>query len=722
MTTETTTADGQTQTKLRSRGQVAYQDPADQLFYLTGENSLLAVPAEDMHDLLEEMRLLETVVEAQEQALEFLHKSKDDLMQAYKASADPNAIKKQEQLVKQAQKKVDKANEKLREEVKPLTPFSDNTNHITELIPIRKPGGGKAVSGFKMTYIRSQKMKNHWKKYQLKSKADTTGGDNSVIKDGKIDTKKLREQLTNVKGNTSFKFSWFDDWLKHSDGGELLEWATAVNDDLKYKGELAQVGDKDSVLSAKVDLGAEAQLMRWTAGSSGLSGEFNPFNKKAAIKANGYAELMLAEAKSSIDCYVPSGGYMMVYGGVDLGMLRAHMSIEATAGVGGSLAVELNIDADFSDKGSTVKGTQGRTAAAGLPGRSKIEMKGPDEHSEGAGLSAFVGAEVAGKVSGQLEWKNPEENKKYSPFATVSQSGAIRVGAGAEAGLKVYYEYGKFRFMAKASLCWGVGAKGKVQLEVDAGLIYEFLKVVAYQLKNVDYKKLEFIEDEAFKALSNMIVLALQTGEAINNFMYNAGVAVEQKLKNFWEAVESEKEASDKRGDLVERINNNPDILKYSTPDAKGFILYRLIQINSFDLVEGKNRTWDYEDINFWRFGFMTERKRAIINIFSWVQSKEDFDNVMQRVKPNISDINISSNEGKKMVLDFLSKGERVFLSSNYGNNLKRFYGSLKDRASKGSKIVKNDMADYLTQNDIDNDFYTPCFNNTECIKSEYVV
>lgn len=722
MTTDTTTADGQTQTKLRSRGQVVNQDPAGQLFYLTGENALLAVPAEDMHEFMEEMRLLEAVVEMQSKALETLNQYKEALMKAYHSSADATTIKKHEQQVKQAQKKVDEANKKLRKEVKPLTSFSDNTNHITELIPIQRVGSKPPVAGFKMTYVRSQKMKNHWRKYRLRSAADTTGGDNSVIKDGKIDTKKLRKQLTNAKGNTAFKFTWFDEWAKNTrHHGELIEWAEAVNKNLKYNSELVQAGDKDSVLSAKVDLNAEAQLMRWSTGCSSVSGEFNPFEKKVAIKANGHAELMLAQGKSSIDCYIPSGGYMMAYGGVDLGMLRAHMLIEASASVGASIAVELNVDADFSDKGNTVKGAPGRTEDAGLPGRSKIEMKGPDEHSQGADLSAFAGAQVEATVKGQLEWKNPEEKGKYSPFATVSQGGALRVGAGAEAGLKVYYDQGKFRFSAKASLCWGVGAKGKVQLEVDAGLIYEFVKVVAYQLKNIDYKKLEFIEDEAYKALSKILAISITLAKDIKDYLIEDLNQIDYIIDSICQSFEEE----NARVRLAEKITNDPDILKYTSPDTKGFLIYQLIQADFLDKADPRNKEWNPTKSISWKNGQLTSRKIAIMKIFTWVQSQAEFDNIMQRIIPTIGGSKLQIKEGKKQVQEFLDMGETnipviSFFWTDFDGNLDKFYHGLRPKASKGSPMVRNNMNEYIAQNDVDPSFNTPCFNNTDHIEPNF--
>jgi len=112
----------------------------------------------------------------------------------------------------------------------------------------------------------------------------------------------------------------------------------------------------------------------------------------------------------------------------------------------------------------------------------------------------------------------------------------------------------------------------------------------------------------------------------------------------------------------------------------------------------------------------MTERKRAIINIFAWVQSREEYRNVMQRIKPEISGDVITVEEGESELLKFLGRGEKTWLSSDYPGNLQRFYRQLKPTASKGTPMVRNDMEDYLTQYDVEPRFHRACFNHTQCL------
>ena len=458
--------------------------------------------------------------------------------------------------------------------------------------------------------------------------------------------------------------------------------------------------------------------MRWGYGASDLSGETNPFQGKASIKASGHAELMLAQAKGSIDCYEPPGGYMMAFAGANLGMLRSHTLLSVAGSLGASVAIELNLEAEFTGQGAKAKGIPGSAREGGVPGQQVVDMAKADS-DQGTELKAFVGGELEVTVAGQVEWKSPETNE-FAPFAKIAPALMGQVGLGAEATLKISYRRGKFRILAKAAFCFGVGPKGKLVLEVDAGLIWEFAQWVAYQLKNIDYKRLEFIDDEAFRALSNILALALQSGKDLKEYVYETAEEAQNAFVSFWDGLQDARTAAHARGQVVAHINTNPNVLRYTTPDAKGALLYRLMQVNAFDSLESENRTWDWEDINFWRFGFMTERKRAIINIFAWVQSQAEYRNVMQRIKPEISGDNITVEEGEAALLAFLGRGEKTWLSSDYPGNLRRFYQQLKPTASKGTPMVRNDMEDYLTQYDVEPRFHRACFNYTECLVNPY--
>jgi len=59
-------------------------------------------------------------------------------------------------------------------------------------------------------------------------------GDN-VITDGKVDWRKLKQQLTDIRSNTTIKagIPWFDDWMKLEDQTkELFQWSKHLNENL----------------------------------------------------------------------------------------------------------------------------------------------------------------------------------------------------------------------------------------------------------------------------------------------------------------------------------------------------------------------------------------------------------------------------------------------------------------------------------------------------------
>lgn len=433
----------------------------------------------------------------------------------------------------------------------------------------------------------------------------------------------------------------------------------------------------------------------------------------------GHAELMLAEARASIDCYEPPGGYMMAFAGMNLGMLRSHTILSVAGGIGASIAAELNIDAEFSGSGAKARGVRGSSRSRGLPGTQTVDMSLPD-NSQGGELGAFVGGQLEATVAGQVEWKSPE-SEKFEPFARIAPAIAGQVGIGGEATLKISYQSGKFRIFARAALCYGAGAKGKLSLEVDATLIYEFAKWVAYQLKNINYEKLDFIEDSAFEALSNITSIAVQFGYDARDLMLETASDINSLAESMWSEIASGLEGANKRAELADRICSDPDLLRYTSPEAKGQIIYQLIQANIADHVDPRNDVWSPLDKAFWKAGSMSSRKKAVIYVFTWVQSKTEFDCIMQRITPEVGGEKINKTSGKKQIQEFLDLGEIDLpiisgLFTDFDGNLDNFYSQLKDNASKGTKIVRNDMSEYLAQKDISPSFYKPCHNSTECL------
>ncbi|WP_110640943.1 hypothetical protein [Salinicola sp. CPA57] len=766
---------GQAQTRLCADGAQASNDPADQLFYLTGTNILLLVPREAMPEFNTEMTTLEALVEEQQRAMANLKQWQDRYIayvhgsyynederphiEAAGGVGNRGSVGLQVQL---AQSRLNQANAKLNEVVDSLTSLEDPSNNIVELVALQRRGCSASDAGFRMGYVRAEKISPDWERYPLSSSGHT----DIVNTSGQVDWEALRGQLQELRSRLSGEKPWIDGWLALEDQEkELFHWSQATNRNLQIAGGDAPANEHQTG-SAKVTLNNEAQLMRWAYGAGGISVNANPYQMSGSIKATGHAELMLAQAKSEIHCYEPPGGYIMAFQLplrksaseestadaenaetaetndddkkskptqlIDLGMIRSHMIMVTEGGIGASIAAELNIDADLSRPGGRTVGTRGTLDSQTLPGMQRIDMSTKEEEDSDSGnqIRAFVGAEMSCTITGQIEWKNPEVDE-FRPFGKLAPQGTVQAGAGLEGGLNITYERGKFKFMAKAGFCWGVGAKGKVSGEIDASLVAEFIKWVAYQLRHVNYRKLDFVGAQAFSTISNIIYLAITAEEQLEEALNKTYAEISLQAKEVYEKIDASVSKSLNRGALTSRINSDPDMLKYTTPEAKGALLYLLTDASLIDRADHRNYDLTYDDLI--RAGILPSRKRAIIRVFEWVQSRAEFDCVMQRVTPAISAEDIPTGEktarrkeGEKRVYEFLNAGENDrdslfegrFTTSDYDNDLRNIYNDLPGEAPKGGRLVRNRVEEYFTQVEerVAPGFYTPCNNTTEAI------
>ncbi|MBY6206509.1 MULTISPECIES: hypothetical protein [Halomonas] len=726
------TEDGNAQTRLMPQGRDVAIGGSPLLFYAVGRDKLVSVSPEGAAHFIEECRLMETVVEEYQHALDELSAATSSYIALMMSDIrDQQFVMDRESLRQQvltAQRKVDEKNRALKDVIEPLTELSSETNKVMELIPIQRRAS--RTEHFRLVYARSHIIR------AISEEIPLSGGSGNasqtVLTNGRVDTDKLVRQMVNVSGEAKLKadFPWFEDWLKkEKETVDLFKWSEAINENLSAKYEILEGEERDKD-SSRVELSAEAQLMRWTSGASGMSGEFNPFQGKASLKADAKAELVLAEAKASLDFYTPAGGLMLACelpneaGIIDLGMIRSHAFITCSGGIGASVAAELSLNVDMRDGQLQTRGVQGQLAQRGLPGeqRSVVRQSGApqlDNSEVAGGMAAFAGGQAIATFGVQLEWKNPEEGNKFKPFAKSAPSAVGMLGIGAAANFSVYYDNGKFRISAQAGVCCGIGLKGKIDFEVDAGLIYEFAKWVVYQLKNIDYSRLFFINEDAFYVLSNVIAIMVAEGGDIADYLADTADVVEKLASEVFSELSSNAENAYKRSDLAERINENPDLLRYATPDTKGLIIYWLMQTNIFDVYHPLNR-----DVEGWwenpsLFGFMNERKTAIMHVLHLVQSKSEMRNVMRRITPKVGEI-IDSRTGEEMVSCFLARGERELpppLSSHFERAFVYLRASLiRDASSVGTEIVRNDDLKYRLQEDVSRYFNTPCENETQCI------
>lgn len=715
MTSQTTPADNKTSTclKLRSTGVTAYCTFGPALYFHPDSETLISVDARDNdaiereHGRLE--KLLATRIDAQLRI--------DDLTKQITALdwyhvAERNRLESQ---LKQEYQQLDSAIGALRNELQDLTPASqlpkatlldDNAKKsaigIMEMIEIR--GGG--YRGGRYTYVRSDKIRSHWRRYRLndgekqpatKSFITTvshTGEDGVTRTRQEIDTEKLKSQLAKVKPSmTLWEQKLIDD---HVD--VLTDWARELNDSLKKHSESE---------SGNIVFGGQAQLMRWTYGA-GLKGTLNPFEydirtgkvkptATASGKLSAYASLALAEAKSTAKVYWPDhAGTRICYpleptripgGGMGLlGVLRFDFELALSGSIGASLGIEAGI----SFSGDVVKGLPVKATPTGTPGqwRNVDISKTAEEVKPGAELSLFAGAEAGANLAGKMVWLNPDQagkgSEKFTSLAKVAVGVTGQAGWGGSGCMELSWKDGKVRIRVKGGVCSGLGAKGSVTLEVDGkAIMSDFMPCLAYMLRNADYIRLmDVMKEDDYGAFCAIPLLA---GMYNLNRAIDAGDEIIGSLKAGWR----DKEA---RVALMEKILTDADYLKYAPPESKGAAIAALIEKNVWDEVASpaSHRGEACEASTTF-----ASRKRAILAVLRWVQSKREYENIMQHLYRKIGEKgDWKVNEAR--VIAFLAEGEQpreygydasfipgtqkvIITPSHYAENLHAIYTHLPD-------------------------------------------
>ncbi len=728
----------ESKTALQSKGTVVNGKYEPEIYFHPGSATLLCVDKSGNKILVQEHDLLAGLLENLKRA----QKNLDDVNFEAINQAGRQPARKGQDKTQTAYDALNKANQALRKELMSLTKnppegellddkMKDTAIGIMELIPLKK----NSVTGFKSTYVRSDRISSHWRRYQL-SEVDKKSGEASFIKyenknittqdaegnnvtrtvrKAKINTQVLKEQLKDTEKKVKLD-------LIEDSNVILTNWATEMNKTLSWPKDSGK-GD-ESVYHQYVDIGAQAQLMRYSQGA-GLEGEFNPLQGKVKGKVEGHASFALGEAKAEASLYLPDRlGISLLFpgkvtqktpGGVcnkvtpetpvavcNMGALRFAIKTVLSGSVGASLGIELGVEMDWSGEMGKGYGIRGRSASLPpppLPGRRQVNLVNPEipEVQAGGEIGAFVGIQAGGNISGAIEWFDPhpeeadsteEKNithddksaivpkeKKFAEIAKLEMGVTVQAGAGGTGVFYVTYIQGRFRIYCKAAFCWGVGAKGSVGFEVDGGTFAAFMKSFMYMLRNVDYQKLEeMMPPDSFRALCAIpIILAAES--------IQIGVDIFKSIKSDIQGIliqlEKVLDDEEKRVVLMNSIISNPDRLKYTPPETKGSIIARLMDVNFLDIIDSRNQK---RDTNKW--GVMQQRKTAIMYCFKWVQSKADYRNVIQHITavPATKKVSVKANEDA--LLHFMGLSEIGFLdkySSQYEQNLHLLYNRLPD-------------------------------------------
>lgn len=467
-----------------------------------------------------------------------------------------------------------------------------------------------ALKGSKWTRIRSDKMRNHWRKYPIDRRllrAQQAGGKSQLDRVNLRNafrevTKKVTEDL---KGGIRFRGQLAKaqyDWSAHDIWDtSFTRWIDAVNDSLTYSGS-----------GAMHDLTAGAQLMRAYAGFGADLG-YDPKKGTYGLSGNAEARAVLGEAEAKFSGYVPhrdgwealipfDNGHASVAGKqseLNFGKFRGSLVITAHAMLGASIYGTAAIEYKAQPDGRM----QILPSAAGVKGEVA------------AGL--FAGVEAGGSATGAMQWHNPgaiytDTKKELIPTAwvnlfTIGATVAANAGAGLEGVLKITFENGKFMFRCEARAVWGIGAKGGITGGVDFKSMFEFVSYVYIQLKDNDFSYLDFMDDSAFHAVIGMLLLALEKGIDIGSIAVTGVQSLITAVKtDFADSAEAEKYAR--------HIKSQPNELIFSPPEVKGAVLYRLSATFY--------SSWE------------EHQEAAILQVMGTMQTTREWKKVVERITP----------------------------------------------------------------------------------------
>ncbi|MEP3348272.1 MAG: hypothetical protein ABJN34_17460 [Litoreibacter sp.] len=479
-----------------------------------------------------------------------------------------------------------------------------SSKHVVQVFNVRSR---------KYNYIRSDKMRNHLRRYQVRpqlleprqigSRADPKQLDRAAIMEAMSG---VRQQLSDdlsagvaaegtlIQGNVSGSLS--DIW-----DNSFTSWVDGVNNSLM----VSTSGDN-------YDLSAGAQLMRGYAGFK-LNLGHNPADNSYGLSLGGNARANLAEAKAELTGFLPDrdGWHALLdladasnasnnatstaaQSQLDFGYFRFKAQFSADAMVGASIMGNVGIEYKPEADG-TVMG------------------RGSDANGKGGvAAGAFAGVEASAEIKGGLEWDNPEKRRSSGNlgWATVFEVG-VTIGANAGIGISGEFniEYfqptGKIYVRGGAQLVIGVGAKGGITAALGLNTIADFIMYIWHQLSANNFSKLDFIAPLAFEAIRDLALyvllaparLASNIGDAIRD-------AQEAVVQMFADAQAAE--------DFARRIQARPDILTFGPPETKGMVLYRLSE-------------------TFWN-SREEYQEGAILVVMDTIQSRREWEQVIERV------------------------------------------------------------------------------------------
>jgi len=494
--------------------------------------------------------------------------------------------------------------ERVIDDAKPSEPF-----RLTE---IRRLKGDKHYN-----YVRRddfwQPVKRH-RSYNIKSQDEANRQGWYDPASGKLDKAKLIESIADDLKKPELKASLtlyeeFADWC-------LLEWQS---DPVSWQ----PIDGMDPIT-----VNAEAQAMRFAIGAS-MSTGFDPIERNAHIAAQASTSMSLVEAKGSMSTAWPAeehSEWKIIYlddNGQEqessLGKFRSKLEVEITGFAGASALLAADVQIDMANGIPRLKGVGGDKYQKADEGPAKLAA------------SAFAGVRADGKLEGSIEWQDTLANDaEWSAVCTLGVGAGAALGLGAEARLLLKWSpaSGKFYFNVHAGLVAGAGASGELGAEVDVGEFVTMLHCVYNALLEVDFRRIESIDGDAFRLLCDFAVHSLIMGSPIKAVVTKLGTraasAIQLEIKKMLvehsNSLEREELAIRTANNLLRDVQQGQDSwVRHAPPEVKG----RILDIICYDYIT--------TPLDFYTLG-PNSREQAILTLLESSQSWRDYEETITRI------------------------------------------------------------------------------------------
>ncbi|RZG46302.1 hypothetical protein [Acinetobacter wuhouensis] len=430
--------------------------------------------------------------------------------------------------------------------------------------------------------------------------------------------------------------------------------------------------------SDSFDTTTDAQWLRAVGGASlSSSANWNPRKGDFGVKVDATAQgkLILVEKAFKANLCIPSRvGFSLKYRDIYLGAMRSIITGEVSAFVGAKAALGIGINLGFNLKGEPELSADGKverqsssladnydirnkrpTFVVAEEGEEAKSQKGVNANAK-AEIDAFVGAEGGIKVGVGLEWLSPE-SKKFENIASVTPKLTGQIGGGTGYNFEIYLKDSQFRVKAKASLCGGVGAKGEIELAVGANALLQFTKCLAYQLTQNGTKILPYIAQDAFSYWRDIQLYSILKGVELAYY-------TTQNIAKFMKKILNNYNIAKQTDDLASRVNESADFLLYATPEAKGVLLFILMNDENFSNLLDRPTF----DTTHMELHFVPERKKAVLTIFKSIVTKSAWDNTLQHTTKDGAKSNKTIAWMESRVIFFLNNG-RLLANQNEVND-----------------------------------------------------